>query len=72
MKKKITLLIDSTQLFDTVNRVGVETAGNRFVDLLLSLSSENFELDMRTAIGAALYGIEIEDVKTVEHTNDKL
>ena len=64
MKHKIEFEIDGSSLFDAVQRVGQETAGERLLQTFLQISTGN--LTMRDHSALAIYGISAGEVVAIE------
>ncbi len=61
---KYEVTVDSTELFDAIQKVGQEQAGKRFCDLFLQLSTG--DIGFRDAIAWGLYGIVIKEAQQNE------
>lgn len=61
---RVTLDISPTMLFDTVKSVGIDEAGARFLQLMLSLSTGGVPL--LDQIGAATYGVSIVNIQKTD------
>jgi hypothetical protein len=56
---KYEVTVNSTELFDAIQKVGQEQAGKRFCDLFLQLSTG--DIGFRDAIAWGMYGIVIKE-----------